>query len=169
MTYNRELFFVGRASLCSLGAGRLSRIPGEAAVSVSSFINIAVLAALALGAREVYGQSVSEVQFAPGASSAEVDGSITGDEYADFVLGAKAGQTMNAALTIGESSGNGTAYFNILPPGSDNVAIYIGSSEGNEAEVALPADGDYKVRVYQMGDDRDSGKTTGFTIAVGID
>ena len=34
--------------------------------------------------------------------------------------------------------------------------------------VQLPSDGTYTIRVYQMGDAADSGKTTGFNIDLSI-
>ncbi len=54
------------------------------------------------------------------------------------------------------------------PPGSDGVAIYNGSIDGNATTVDLPADGDYTIRVYLMGNDRDAGKTVGYTLDLSI-
>ena len=63
----------------------------------------------------------------------------------------------------------GNAYFNILPPGSSGEAIYFGSIDGNDATgVALPASGDYTVRVYLMGNDADTGKTVPFTLSMSV-
>ena len=46
---------------------------------------------------------------------------------------------------------------------------YNGSIDGLDATgIVLPADGDYTIRVYQMGNDADTGVTTAFTISVGI-
>jgi hypothetical protein len=46
----------------------------------------------------------------------------------------------------------GDAFFNILPPGSSDVAIYNSSIDGNGATaIRLPASGDYTIRVYLMG------------------
>ena len=108
------------------------------------------------------------VQFAPGNFGTMVSGTIIGDEYVDYMLGARAGQEMFVELSVIDSNGSGTIYFNILPPGSTGEAIYIGANEGNSTTVALPANGDYAIRVYHMGNDRDTGKTTGFTIDLSI-
>ncbi len=108
------------------------------------------------------------IKFEPGASSATLNGAITGQEYMDYVLGARGGQTMTVDLAVTDTNGDGTVYFNILPPGSDGEAIYNGSMDGNAASVALPRDGDYTIRVYLMGNDEDAGKTAGFTVRVGI-
>lgn len=108
-------------------------------------------------------QSREAVRFSPGNDNAAVEGTITGDEYKDYVLGARAGQTMSVSLIT-----EGSAYFNILPPGSDGVAIYNGSIDGENASVALPSDGDYTIRVYLMGNARDSNQTVPFMVSMTI-
>lgn len=117
----------------------------------------------------VSAQDSSRLRFEAGNDNAAINGTITGDDYVDYLLGASAGQTMSVSLTLGASNGNGTVYFNIMPPGSTGEAIYNGSINGPDATgVKLPSKGDYTIRVYQMGDDADSGKTTAFTLSVGI-
>jgi hypothetical protein len=86
------------------------------------------------------------VQFKPGATSATITGTIKGDETVDYVVGAKQGQSMN----VGLATMHGATYFNILAPGETVVAIFIGSSSGNQYEGTLPASGDFKIRVYMM-------------------
>ena len=124
--------------------------------------------ALAASATLLAAQTVSDVQFAPGNFGTMVSGTIIGDEYIDYRLGAKAGQEMFVELTVTDSNGNGIVYFNILPPGSDGEAIYNGSTLGNTTTVDLPEDGTCSIRVYQMGNDRDTGKTSGFNIDLSI-
>ncbi len=116
----------------------------------------------------VFAQTKSEVQFQPGNFGTMVNGAIIGNEYVDYMLGAKAGQEMFVELTVDGSNGNGTVYFNILPPGSTGEAIYVGSMDGNSTTVTLPKDGQYAIRVYQMGNDADTGKTSGFHIDISI-
>jgi len=86
------------------------------------------------------------IHFAKGASSATVKGTIKGDQTVDYTVRARAGQTMSVKLT----TRHGANYFNVLPPGSDDVAIFVGSSGGSEWSGALQADGEYKLRVYLM-------------------
>lgn len=86
------------------------------------------------------------VHFERGASSATVEGSIKGYEIVDYVLGAREGQSMNVSM----ATSNTASYFNILAPGEDEVAFFVGSVNGNQYEGVLPASGDYKVRVYMM-------------------
>ena len=87
-----------------------------------------------------------QVEFERGANSAVVEASIQGYEIVDYVLGASAGQYMNISM----ATDNTASYFNILAPGETEVAMYVGSVNGNQYEGTLPADGDYRVRVYLM-------------------
>jgi hypothetical protein len=114
-------------------------------------------------------QNSSHVQFQQGSDNAAMNGTITGQEYVDYVLSARKGQTMSVALTINNTNGDGNAFFNILPPGSNGEAIF-NSSTGSEqyGEVRLEQDGDYTIRVYLMGNDQDAGKTVGYTVSVTI-
>ncbi|WP_170364161.1 hypothetical protein [Ruegeria arenilitoris] len=123
---------------------------------------IAVVAVPALA------QRTAEVKFQTGNFGTMVNGTITGDEYFDYVLGAKGGQELFAELQVSDTNGSGVVYFNILPPGSDGVAIYNGSVNGNTARITLPEDGDYTIRVYLMGNDRDTGKTVGYNLDLSI-
>ena len=56
----------------------------------------------------------------------------------------------------------------ILPPGSDNVAIYNASINGLTTSVKLPKSGEYRIRVYLMGNDSDAGKTVAYNVDVSI-
>ncbi|WP_420585869.1 hypothetical protein [Ruegeria sp.] len=115
-----------------------------------------------------WAQRAAEVKFERGNYGTMVSGTITGDEYFDYTLGAQSGQEMFADLKVSDTNGNGVIYFNILPPGSDGEAIYIGSINGNTARIELPEDGDYTIRVYLMGNDRDAGKTVGYNLDLSI-
>jgi hypothetical protein len=76
---------------------------------------------------------------------------------------------MFAELKVTGTNGNGTAYFNILPPGSDGVAIFNGSNSADgTARIELPEDGTYTIRVYLMGNDRDTDKTVGYNVDISI-
>lgn len=113
-------------------------------------------------------QMTADVQFEKGNYGTMLSGTVVGDEYFDYQLGANAGQQMFVELMVRDTNGTGTAYFNILPPGSDGVAIYNSSINGNTTTVDLPETGDYTIRVYLMGNDRDTGKTVGYTVDLSI-
>jgi hypothetical protein len=104
------------------------------------------------------------VQFDKGSSSATIKGSLKGDQTIDYTLRARAGQTMSVKL----ATEDGANYFNVLPPGSNDEAIFIGSSDGNEWTGTLPADGEYKVRVYLMRSAARRNETANYTLTVGI-
>lgn len=104
------------------------------------------------------------VQFTKGKSSTTIKGTVKGGEDMDYVLRAKAGQT----LKVDFKAGKGAAYFNVVPPNSTYEALFVGMNEGDHYSGTLPADGDYIIRVYLKGDAKDSGKPVSFTINVGI-
>ncbi len=105
-----------------------------------------------------------QVQFAKGSSSASVKGNVVGNEVADYRLRARAGQTLNVKL----KASNTSTYYNVLPPGSTGDAIYNGSLDGTSSSTTLPADGEYTVRVYQMGHAKSSGQRSIYTLDVSI-
>lgn len=123
-------------------------------------------AVLSAGARVAASDHIQSrpIQFAKGASSATVKGTIKGDQTIDYKLRAKAGQTMSVKLV----TQNDANYFNVLPPGSKDAAIFIGSTSGNEWTGVLPADGEYTVRVYLMRSAARRNESTPYTLTVGV-
>lgn len=87
-----------------------------------------------------------EVHFNKGESSATITGKIKGRESVDYKLWAAAGQT----LAVQFKPTSPSAYFNVLPPGSDDVAMFVGATSGAQVERILPTDGIYTLRVYLM-------------------
>ena len=86
------------------------------------------------------------VSFQRGASSATVEGTITGRETVDYLLNVRAGQYMNVSM----ASPSGGIYFNIMEPGEKYEAFHIGSAAGNQFEGTTAKSGDYRIRVYLM-------------------
>ena len=70
---------------------------------------------------------------------------MKGDADVDYLVRAAAGQTITVSLKVSNRSN----YFNVLPPGSADAAMHVGQ-DGGPYTGMLPADGDYKVRVYLM-------------------
>ena len=117
----------------------------------------------------VFAQERVDIRFNPGATSTTINGAVRGNEYIDYVLGARRGQTLVVSLAVTGTNGNGSAYFNILPAGQDYGGPYIGSTDDDRrAEITVPYDGDWAIRVYLMGNDRDTDKTVGYSIDVYI-
>ena len=125
------------------------------------------MACVLLAALSVHAADVPEsrpVHFAKGTSSATIKGQIKGYKTIDYKLRAKAGQTMNVKL----ETSNGANYFNVLAPGSNDVAVFVGSTSGNDWSGALQADGEYTVRVYLMRSAARRNETANYTLTVGI-
>ena len=91
-------------------------------------------------------QSVMPVNFARGASSTTIEGSIRGDQYIDYRIAVRAGQMLRVNMT----TVRGSPYFNVMEPGSRDVAIFVGSANGADFEARTRMSGAYTVRVYQM-------------------
>ncbi len=117
----------------------------------------------------VQAQDSRTVSFAPGATGATITDTIRGQEYRDHVVNVREGQVMMVSLSVTSTNGDGSASFNIVPAGQDYPALYNGSMEvDSRAEVAVPESGDWAIRVYLMGNDRDADRTVGYAIDVSI-
>lgn len=127
-------------------------------------VAVMLLALAATTLAHADGITTQPVQFAKGQSSATITGSIKGDQTIDYSLRARAGQTMSVTL----ATKHGANYFNVLPPGSNDVAIFVGSSGGNDWTGTLPADGQYKVRVYLMRSAARRAEAARYTLTVGV-
>ncbi|RDZ29060.1 hypothetical protein DX914_08175 [Lysobacter silvisoli] len=122
----------------------------------------AALAAALCAGLLLAGSALAErVAFKPGANAATLSGSL-GDSR-DYVLAAKAGQTLTVSL-----KGSTNAYFNVLPPGSQEALVNSSISGENRWSGRLPASGDYTVRVYQMRAATRQGKKSNYTISFSI-
>ncbi|WP_427966611.1 hypothetical protein [Altererythrobacter sp.] len=95
-------------------------------------------------AEVIDGITNKRLSFAPGTSSARIEGSITGYETVDYLLNVRAGQSMNISM----ASKNTAAYFNLLEPGETEVAVFNGSISENMFEGVAAKSGDYRIRVY---------------------
>jgi hypothetical protein len=114
------------------------------ALSIAVFAAlILALATSAFAADEI---RTEQVHFKPGTTGATIKGKIKGYEAVDYVLEASKGQHMNVSM----ATDNTASYFNIIAPGESDVAMFIGSTSGNQYEGKLPKSGNYKIRVYMM-------------------
>jgi hypothetical protein len=128
-----------------------------------SFLAAAGVALLATGARAADGIRKEPVRFEKGASQAAIKARIQGDETVDYVLRAGAGQTLAVAL----KKTNSQNYFNVLPPGTQEVAMFVGDS-GADFKGMLPTDGDYTVRVYLMRPAARRNESSDYTLTVSV-
>ncbi len=123
----------------------LDRIMDRAVIRVPLLLAalIAIATSPALARDEI---RTEKVEFKRGATSATINGKIKGYEGVDYVLEASEGQQMKVSM----ATDNLANYFNILAPGEENQAMFIGSTSGNQFEGTLPKSGAYKIRVYMM-------------------
>lgn len=105
-----------------------------------------------------------KVAFPVGKSSTIIQGSIAGDQTMDYTIGANQGQKLNVTLTNKSKD----SYFNVLPPGSQGEAIFIGQNDGNKCSIVLPSTGTYKIRVYQMRSAARRGEKASYSLSVSI-
>ncbi len=125
-------------------------------------LGLSLLAPLpALAASDIQQKTVV---FAKGATSTSIKGQLKGYQTIDYQLRARAGQKIRIDFT----PSNRSAYFNLLPPGSEE-ALFIGSTLGNEYSGVLPVDGVYTIRVYLMRNAARRNETARYTLKVGIE
>lgn len=128
--------------------------------------------AIILGLIAVFGftagasaQSKVNVRFAPGKTIGYYNGTIKGAKYIDYVLRAKAGQTLR--VTFPKNTG-APVYFNVMRSGSQE-AMSDDARESQSFRGLLPDDGAYVVRVYMAKADRLNNKTSNFRIGFSIE
>jgi len=103
------------------------------------------------------------VQFAKGATSAVVKGHLKGDSDVDYLVRAGAGQTIRVSL----KRTNLMNYFNVLPPGSKDVAMYAAQT-GEDFTAVLPTAGDYTIRVYLVRAAARRNESSDYTLTVAV-
>jgi len=100
---------------------------------------------------------------ADGATTATETGHIKGNESADYTFQGHKGQTLHAKLGgAGEND-----YFDVLPPG-EGEPLFIGARVGNEFTGALPADGQYTLRVHLSGQAAYKNQEADYSLAVDL-
>lgn len=116
-------------------------------------------------APETEAQTKVNVRFARGKTTGSYNGSIRGQRYMDYVLRARAGQTLRVVLT--KRSG-APVYFNVLPSGSE-VAIADDARQSTSWLGELPNDGAYPVRVYMEKGDRQNNRSSSYNVRFSIE
>ncbi|MFO1414181.1 MAG: hypothetical protein U1F10_09820 [Burkholderiales bacterium] len=105
------------------------------------------------------------VAFAKGASAATIKGTLKGGADVDYLVRAGAGQTLEVKF----ESANGQANFNVLPPGSKDVAMFASARAGERTfKVVLPTDGDYAIRVFLERAAARRNEKANFTLTVAV-
>jgi hypothetical protein len=137
----------------------MSRIP----LAIAAMLMV-VQPTVGIAATADSGARSESVHFTKGATSTVIKGQVKGDHYIDYQVLAGAGQTLSVEM----KTGNASSYFNILPPGSGDVAMFSGSTSGNRFSGVLPTDGDYAIRVYLMRNAARRNELANFTLTVDV-
>ncbi len=103
------------------------------------------------------------VKFTPGTTRTSLKGKFKGYQGVDYLLCAKAGET----LTMNLKTKNSSTYFNVMPPDED-TAIFIGSTSGNHFEGKAPKDGTYTIRIYLMRNAARRNESTAYSLEVSV-
>lgn len=109
------------------------------------------------------------VHFAKGATSASVQGAIKGYDSVEYLVVARAGQELEATV-----SGSSNANLNVYPPagtGEDGAALAPDTQYGKAStiyRVRLPADGEYRLQVYQPRAAARRGTTSKFSLKIQV-
>lgn len=103
------------------------------------------------------------VQFKKGATSAVMKGRLKGYSDVDYLVRGGAGQT----ITVSLKRSNLSNYFNVLPPGSKDVAMYAGQT-GEDFKGVLPTDGDYTIRVYLVRAAARRNESSNYTLTITV-
>ena len=106
-----------------------------------------------------------QVLFKKGESSTTIIGKVKGYQGVDYRLLAKAGQSM----VVNFKPSNLSTYFNILPPESNDAAMFVGSTSGNHFANMLTTDGVYTIRVYLMRNAARRNETSDYTLTVSVE
>jgi hypothetical protein len=110
------------------------------------------------------GQSSRNVVFPSGKNSAYQTGTVKGSQYINYRVNVKTGQTINVSI----NSKNKSVFFNVLPPGSKDVAIYNSSIDGNKFSGVADNSGSFTIRVYLKGDAKSSNVSANFGLTVEV-
>lgn len=103
------------------------------------------------------------VQFAKGATSAVIKGRLKGYSGVDYLVRGGAGQTIAVSL----KRSNPSTYFNVLPPGSKDVAMHA-EQTGEDFKRVLSTDGDYTIRVYLVRAAARRNESSDYTLTISV-
>lgn len=108
--------------------------------------------------------TTKKVSFPAGKSSTTINGTIKGDQTIDYTVTANEGQQLKVNLSTKSTS----LYFNVLAPGANGEAIFIGSNDGNAFGGTLGMSGTYKIRVYLYRNAARRGESANFSLSISV-
>lgn len=130
-------------------------------LSAYGLLPILVLFAFNAGAQSI---QTKKVTIPAGKDSVNLKSSIKGEKTIDYKINVAAGQMMKVNLKTSSTAN----YFNVLPPGSNDVAIYNSSMGENSYKGKLEAAGEYTIRVYLYRSAARRNETANFTLTISL-
>ena len=91
--------------------------------------------------------SLRRVRFSRGRTTAVLKGTIVNDAMSQYVLAARAGQTMSVHV----ASPKNKAQFDLYPRDERSALVSEGAEDSRDWEGKLPVSGDYVISVYSTG------------------
>ena len=110
----------------------------------------------------VLAQQVVPVAFPAGQAGTTITDTIAGRQYKDYRVNLRAGQRLSVQLT----TLRGSPYFNVIEPNAGDVAVYIGSTSGPQADLRTSKSGNYVIRVYQMRNEERRGTLARYYLTI---
>ncbi|MCR8669310.1 hypothetical protein NO995_16600 [Aestuariibaculum sp. M13] len=131
-------------------------------MNIKSFLSILLLVILP---GMSFAQIITkELNFDSDKANLVIEDVFKGEEIIDYALNVKKGDSVSIILNRKINS----SYFNLLPPGSNNVADFIGQTQGDTCKMVLQQTGVYKIRVYQMRSSARRGTEVKFKLDVSL-
>jgi len=126
-------------------------------------LSCGLLATAGIATSAVAGDIRTErVHFPKGEIGTTIKGRIRGDQTVDYKVRVRAGQS----LSVGLNTDNSANYFNVMAPGEQDVAFFIGSNDGNNYTGEARDSGNYTVRVYLMRSAARRGERARYTLDI---
>jgi hypothetical protein len=111
-----------------------------------------------------FGQTSKSIFFPSDKNTTTVTGTVKGRQYIDYKLNILSGQTLSVSINSKSTS----VFFNILPPGSQDVAIYNSSINGNKYSEVAEKSGLFAIRIYLMGSAETGNKSVNYGLTVSL-
>lgn len=106
--------------------------------------------------------TTKKVTIPKGKTSTAITGVIVGDQTIDYEVTANEMQELKVSIKANINA----CYFNVLPPGSQGEAIFMGETEGNSFGGTLSLSGTYKIRVFMMRSSARKGTKVNYTLNI---
>jgi len=126
-----------------------------------------MMSCLLIGVAAADNVKTVRVKFGAGETGATVHGQVRGYDTMQYLVGARAGQTMDVVLSTASTS----AYMNVFKPGDmpgESTALFAGDTAGNHFHASLPVDGNYLIQIYLYRNAARKNESASFNVKISI-